>query len=512
MIPASFYFCPVRRSYLIPVSSPLNRQELLLAVLSSQPTSRDAKAFLKNFGGERGIPRLREREQQREANLAAIGSRKHENLALVYLQAGLADAELRSFASSLVQLQRLGLLPVVMLRDIEPHSPANRNMGPNQGSSTLTGLAGRMYDETVRVAGLIDQAGGRGMPIYQGVFAVDGPTSYFGTTLGKQNSEDGTVVEDEETVATEMETGITADPRAVLHAIRYGQIPVITPLAYSDTHYVPVATTKAMVELSRTLQKQGTQEAMSPLKVILVNDHGGIQGTKGPLSMVNLREDYADLVSNLSPLADADENLLHERIRLSARESLNELWTIKQTLDNLPASASAIVASASVSAAAISNLITDKPTFSSSLDEPPDTFLVDGKPVDSMNAPTVIRNGLRVSVHSSLDHLDLSRLAELLEASFGRKLDHVAFWSRMRHVMDKCILAGDYDGASIMTREGSQGLIYLDKFAASPKSQGTGVADILWRRMGKEYPLWFWRSRTVNPVNKWYVFVTMDRD
>lgn len=446
-------------------------------MLSSQPTSRDAKAFIKNFGGVEGAPRLREAEK-RQANLATLGSRRHENLALVYLQAGLADNDLEHFASSLVHLQMLGLMPVVMLRDGE--------VRPGQALRSGNGAAQRMFEEVVRVAGFVDASDGRAVPLYDSIFALDGPGSWG--VLGEQD--EGYLEE----------TGVSVDSKPILHALRYGQIPIITPLAYSDTHYVPVSTTAAMVQLSRTLQKEASTGTMSPLKVVLINDRGGISTSHGPLSMVNLLEDYQDLVATLGPLAEAGD--------VKARGALNDLWTVKQTLENLPPSASAILASASVSAAAISNLITDKPTFSSSLDAPPDTFLVGGAEMDSANTPTVVRNGLHVAAHKTLDTLDLPRLKDLLEASFGRTLEDEPFWARMRDVLDMVIVAGDYDGASIMTREpwpGTEGLIYLDKFAASPRSQGTGVADILWRRMAKEYDLWFWRSRTVNPVNKWLV-------
>jgi hypothetical protein len=217
--------------------------------------------------------------------------------------------------------------------------------------------------------------------------------------------------------------------------------------------------------------------------------------------MVNLLEDYQELVEELTSVAESSKDGA-----AGALQALNDLWIIKETLQHLPSTASAILASASVSAAAISHLITDKPTFSSSLDEPPETFILGGAAIGTANAPTIIRNGLHVAVHRSLDDFDLVKLRGLLEASFDRALQSEKFWARMRQVVDKIILAGDYDGASIMTREpwpGTAGFIYLDKFAASPRSQGTGVADILWRRMAKEYELWFWRSRTVNPVNKW---------
>jgi amino-acid N-acetyltransferase len=124
----------------------------------------------------------------------------------------------------------------------------------------------------------------------------------------------------------------------------------------------------------------------------------------------------------------------------------------------------------------------------------------------------VLRQGMQVRIHRSLQDLDRSALFSLLESSFGRKLDADAYWERLRVRHAGTIVAGDYQGAAVMTLEpagppsedgSSPTMIYLDKFAVSPDSQGLGVADIVWNRMRQEFPFVAWRSRQDNGVNGW---------
>jgi amino-acid N-acetyltransferase len=95
-------------------------------------------------------------------------------------------------------------------------------------------------------------------------------------------------------------------------------------------------------------------------------------------------------------------------------------------------------------------------------------------------------------------------------------LDAEGFFARIEPRTRTVILAGqDYMGAAIVTREGGNiyeegheqrilaSVAYLDKFSIAPKSQGIGVADILWKKLTDEFPDLVWRSRTDNPVNKW---------
>jgi amino-acid N-acetyltransferase len=119
----------------------------------------------------------------------------------------------------------------------------------------------------------------------------------------------------------------------------------------------------------------------------------------------------------------------------------------------------------------------------------------------------------------------------LLEQSFGRTLNEEAFYPRLERDLDFVIIAGDYVGAAIVTTESCPesspfpSLSYLDKFAVLPSHQGDGTVDFLWVALHDEtYGLGLpfsinpnggkegkgegrdlvWRSRSNNPVNKWY--------
>lgn len=77
------------------------------------------------------------------------------------------------------------------------------------------------------------------------------------------------------------------------------------------------------------------------------------------------------------------------------------------------------------------------------------------------------------------------------------------------------VVAGDYEGAAIITWEHAQGaekrVCYLDKFAVLKRSQGAGgVADVVFKSMVEAVQTGLleaegvvWRSRRWNPVNRW---------
>ncbi|KAI1422286.1 hypothetical protein F5Y12DRAFT_625692 [Xylaria sp. FL1777] len=110
--------------------------------------------------------------------------------------------------------------------------------------------------------------------------------------------------------------------------------------------------------------------------------------------------------------------------------------------------------------------------------------------------------------------IDLPRLVNLIEDSFGRKLDVDHYLKRINGNLAGIIIAGEYEGGALLTWENPPGTTdlsrrvpYLDKFAVLRKSQGAGgVADIVFNAMVRDcFPEGVcWRSRKDNPVNKWY--------
>lgn len=114
-----------------------------------------------------------------------------------------------------------------------------------------------------------------------------------------------------------------------------------------------------------------------------------------------------------------------------------------------------------------------------------------------------------VSFHQSLETVNLKKLERVLNVSFRRQLKASSYWDRLASSVALIIVAGkNYEGATIITKEYADNLpvpfYYLDKFAVEPSAQGYGLADIMWRELTMSYEDTFWRSRSENPVNKWY--------
>ena len=185
----------------------------------------------------------------------------------------------------------------------------------------------------------------------------------------------------------------------------------------------------------------------------------------------------------------------------------------------------------------IHNLLTNKPIYSSSL--PPDrspnlssraqypaitpypaTFCKRGMPIgifpNPLEHPWAPPSRSNTSIDLSDPRIDLPRLIHLIEDSFNRKLDVGHYLSRIKDQIAGIIVAGEYEGGAILTWETPPGfptgdpkhtIPYLDKFAVLKRSQGAGgVADVVFKAMVRDcFPNGVcWRSRTDNPVNKWY--------
>ncbi|GME43672.1 uncharacterized protein LTHEOB_9604 [Neofusicoccum parvum] len=232
---------------------------------------------------------------------------------------------------------------------------------------------------------------------------------------------------------------------------------------------------------------------------------------------------------------------------------LKNLDLVHRTLTLLPPASSALIltpAEAAISAISsdpstpgvrtrrqknplIHNLLTDKPMVSSSHpDSPlaeipsimPATFVKRGMPVTMIPNPNLEPWRPPQPGESTFDlsdpRIDFPRLLNLIEDSFGRKLDVEHYLNRIKNKLAGVIIAGEYEGGAILTWEyppddiGPNGeriprppVPYLDKFAVLKRSQGSGgVADVVFKAMVRTcFPDGVvWRSRRDNPVNKWY--------
>ena len=112
---------------------------------------------------------------------------------------------------------------------------------------------------------------------------------------------------------------------------------------------------------------------------------------------------------------------------------------------------------------------------------------------------TLVRRGERVLRFDSLEGVDLARMRELIESSFGRKLVAGYFEDTRPY---RVYISENYRTALILVRE--EGFAYLDKFAVLDDAQGEGLGRAVWHVMREENPQLFWRSRHNNPVNIFY--------
>jgi amino-acid N-acetyltransferase len=254
-----------------------------------------------------------------------------------------------------------------------------------------------------------------------------------------------------------------------------------------------------------------------------------------------------------------DSQISNPTIRPSMTQiHLENLELLKQSLTVLPPSASALLTTAQEVANTgarpqhhsqipgvgtrrqrnplIYNLLTDKPVFSSSL-PPARSRMLSAASWDLASVPspaTFVKRGMSVTIipdpllHPWHPHrqpsssvqlldacLDLARLVHLIEDSFSRQLDVPHYISRIKSSLAGIIIAGEYEGGALLTWETpthksprpANKVPYLDKFAVLKRSQGAGgVADIIFNAMVRKcFPGGVcWRSRTDNPVNKWY--------
>ncbi|KAF1838274.1 mitochondrial amino-acid acetyltransferase [Decorospora gaudefroyi] len=188
------------------------------------------------------------------------------------------------------------------------------------------------------------------------------------------------------------------------------------------------------------------------------------------------------------------------------------------------------------------NVLTDKPMTSSSLPTSPTsrylgtavpnpaTFFKKGIPLTMIpdprtHGPWRPPSASNPSIELADDpRINFPKLVDLIDDSFRRKLHPKKYLDRIRGRVAGIIIAGDYEGGAICTWETPSSLQgtafssslspdspywipYLDKFAVLTSSQGSGgVSDIVWAALTRTcFPDGVvWRSRTSNPVNKWY--------
>lgn len=232
-------------------------------------------------------------------------------------------------------------------------------------------------------------------------------------------------------------------------SLKAGSIPVIASLGETvGGQILNINADFAANELVQVLQ---------PYKIIFLTGTGGLLDDKGAvIDSINLSTEY-------------DELMAQPWINGGMRVKIEQ---IKDLLDKLPLTSSVSITKPAELA---KELFTHR------------------------GSGTLVRRGERVLRFDSWQGVDLGRMRELIESSFGRKLVTDYFEKNVPH---RIYISENYRTALILNRE--EGFAYLDKFAVLDDAQGEGLGRAVWHVMREENPQLFWRSRHNNQVNIFY--------
>ena len=514
-------------------------QDFILSILRANPSLRDTQSYLDNFGipqshrlkkatgsfpsflSPHPSPRLHNTPPDQTQKtldpdiktrvISSILNPVYCRTALVKLQGPFSDRQLDSISRGMVYLEKLGLVSVIIVE----HDKLAR--GDDRERTIIT-------EETNRVVAALEIQGAKARPIL-GAFV----------RLGPKPGDSDTSINDTPLLEAHV---FPEDLAPIRSALRAGEIPVIPPFALDsfcrstrvNADDIVAALARGMTEasdLDAELQTKKPSDphadysgdiSLTPMRLMIINREGGVPSYA--------RSGYPHLLVNLTSEFNFIQDTFNPAWLRDHPSALSNLALAHKCLSYMPPTSSAIMVSHRSPSSLIANLITNKPAVSSSLPH----ALLQGNRKLTPDTPTLIRRGQPIQVIRNLADLDRAKLNHLLQTSFKRTLDIDAFYKRLEGCLDFVVVAGDYVGAAIVTNEpvpssSAPPMSYLDKFAVLPSHQGDGTGDFLWVALHDEsYGLGhpssinpnggkegkgegrdlIWRSRSDNPVNRWY--------
>lgn len=423
-------------------------KNLILTVLRTTATKREARQYIQRY---------------------ADGGPKR--IALVRLSPRSADLP-STFGETLLQMTQLGVTPIVLLdaeRQIREYLQRDISF-----MSLLTSL-GKAAE---LAASTIDDAGG-----WPQIFSTP-----FKMSLGKGL--------------------ILINGCSEVHS---SKIPILLPVAYDDES-ADLKFCDANDALAAIVKSTGAKEDVEIDKIIFVDKAGGPPAKHRPAShvAVNVQQELGTITSDIIHSNSLTPHL--KSIHLANLNTMSRLLTI------LPSSVVGVItpphdaSSVTERNPIIYNILTDRPLISSSLPvqlertQMHTSVFRKGLPVKTLHSVS----GFNLAKYAKTGKINMSKLIYLIEQSFKKRLNLEHYLERIGDNFAAIIIAGDYEGAAILTYETSTSgrrIVYLDKFAVLPSCQGAmGAADILMNEFSRRlFPHGvLWRSRAGNPVNKWY--------
>ncbi|KAG5929004.1 hypothetical protein E4U60_007560 [Claviceps pazoutovae] len=538
-------------------------RDVIVSVLESAATRRDARNYLQKYtsNDRKFLPEtLPAGRASPEADGCAVrekAAKEVVDVAVVKLRLTqeIPPNILSGVAKTLTQLRVLGLVSLVI---VDCGASADRQV---------------LEDEALRLCGALDSFGTPGARLAGDVFIerTSSPLVSADPIYAKS------LIVDDGGVLTK---ALQNDMIVVIPSMaRSDDISAQTPVEANEsvlalTRYLTGLQTNASITEIAMLpvQKLQARRIASVERVIILDPLGGTPMAHRPdvtHRLINLEQEYDTLLkfltvdksssceNNHSPPAQANTHAANLRL---AQATLSLLPTSSSALITTPQAAANIdlrprdnsddrsskdsllvfdgmVITRKQKNPLLHNLLTNRPVLSPSL---PLQCICDENrhPTQDRNlgSATLVKRGMPLTIypdprkqqwyHSGSQSarltdkcIDLPRLVYLIENSFSRKLDVQGYLNRIDDNLAGIIIAGEYEGAAILTWESPASLTkeaahhndryvpYLDKFAVLKSQQGgSSVADIVFNAMVQDcFPNGVcWRSRKNNPVNKWY--------
>lgn len=466
------------------------KKDLILSILKSTTTKREAREYLMKYGTELLLSGMDSPSQGRSIlwNKKALPGQlidsevfrsetkmtSPKQLALIRLPTNLSNASYKSMIDSFDALRLLGISIVFLLDD--------SNECNNRGERDVSYLRSRALDITK-------------------AFSSHSARALHVTPLMsafiKRNGE-----------------VTVSDTNHITFPLIQGSIPLVIPTAY-NTNLGKYERIDGQVALLTTIIGLDMSKLADVQKIVFIDFLGGIPSIeRGRTShvFINNSQEYSDIVSELHIGFIEPEVRERHLINLSnMRELLLACSSFSETTGIILRPEDMFQKLNELSPVAY-NVLTDRPIVSSSL------------PLSRSRTPqvttSIIKNGFDVRVLFANDNkakfeslcedksISREQFISMINDSFGRTLK-LEYLNRLNSCLDCIIIIGDYDGGAVITREWlstGQTVPYLDKFAIPKRNQGLpSLADVIFKAMLQAYQdEIIWRSRSLNPVNRWY--------
>ncbi|KAK9476563.1 hypothetical protein V1514DRAFT_336566 [Lipomyces japonicus] len=509
-------------------------KELILSVLRSNATRRDAKAYISRYTQLSGSEIKRKRaafvksllRSVRENSVgfdlydsAPIELKDTIRVSIIKIRVAqdMDEDTLQKIGTTIARLKKLGSSPIVVLDPSWTYKSTSLTQHEIKRINTIANFIVSSIEGTPTAELNHNKSGKQGGPPAPTARSQVLPPLFSSATADS---------------ISDLSFSL---PHLLLLSLANKIIPVVTPLLYVEDKctYSLIPANEAVYQIVKPLSLSSTSEIIAVDKVIFIDPLGGIPSYErkyGAHILVNMEQEYDSIITELQSKKAPGQLHQNQKYHVQNLDAFKRILALSPTTSGL-ITTPLTAASQSTRNPLIYNLLTDRPVISSSLPVAgkratfeQTTLLRHGVPVmmlfseEGMSLPGIdgerkgtIKNKLD-HVHQQTADVDMRRLVNLIEDSFGRELNLNHYLKRVNGNIAGIIIAGDYEGAAIITWEKFESdpnkkVAYLDKFAVLRKSQGaTGVADIVFKAMVMQlFPNEIlWRSRTENPVNRWY--------